>query len=118
VAIEAVGNMPGAVLLGTLATLGLAMAVFSLLPLSPAQKGALVLASSFGNVTYLGLPLLQGLVPALGLQTAKVAVLCEVTTTPLNLSVGLSTGSRYAAAAASAPPAAEGDFADRAALAR
>ncbi|MEI7952244.1 MAG: hypothetical protein WCH37_06165 [Synechococcaceae cyanobacterium ELA182] len=105
-AIEAVGNMPGAVLLGTLATLGLAMAVFSLLPLSPAQKGALVLASSFG------------LVPALGLQAAKVAVLCEVTTTPLNLSVGLSTGSRYAAAAASAPPVAEGDFADRAALAR
>ena len=64
--------MPGAVLLGTLATLGLAMAVFSLLPLSPAQKGALVLASSFGNVTYLGLPLLQGLVPALGLQAAKL----------------------------------------------
>jgi hypothetical protein len=104
-------RIPLTMLLGTLATLGLAMAVFSLLPLAPMQKGALVLASSFGNVTYLGLPLLQGLFPVLGLQAAKVAVLCEVTTTPLNLSVGLSTGARYAAAGASAPPAAEGAMA-------
>ena len=97
-------RIPLTMLLGTLATLGLAIALFSRIPLAPAEKGALVLASSFGNVTYLGLPVLQGLFPALGLQAAKVAVLCEVTTTPLNLSVGLSTGARYLRASTPAPP--------------
>ncbi len=101
-------RIPLTMLLGTLATLGLAMAVFRLIPLAPTHKGALVLASTFGNYMYLGLPLLQGLFPGLGLQAAKVAVLCDVTATPLNLSVGLSTGARYAAAADPAPPGAQG----------
>ena len=44
-------RIPLTMLLGTLATLGLAIALFSRIPLAHAEKGALVLASSFGNVT-------------------------------------------------------------------
>jgi predicted permease len=48
-------------------------------------KGSLVLASAFGNVTYLGIPVLQGLFPDHRLQAIQVAVLAEVTVTTLDL---------------------------------
>jgi hypothetical protein len=73
----------------------LAVLVFRPLQLRSDEKGALVLASAFGNVTYLGLPVLQGVFPALALQVSKVAILSEVTTTPLNLSVGVGLGESY-----------------------
>lgn len=71
-----------------LAMLALGLAVFHFLPLPGATRGALVLAAAFGNVTYLGLPLLQGLYPHEAVATATVAVLFEVTTSTLNLTLG------------------------------
>jgi hypothetical protein len=41
--------------------------------------GALILGSAFGNVTYLGLPVLRGLFPYQLQQVTEVAILCEVT---------------------------------------
>ena len=75
--------------------LALAVLLFRPLGLRSEEKGALILASAFGNVTYLGLPVLQGLFPSLSLQVAKVAILSEVTTTPLNLSVGVALGESF-----------------------
>lgn len=65
----------------------------------PAQ-GALVLACAFGNVTYLGLPALQGLHPDRAADMAKVAILCEVTVAPLNLIVGSLLALRFCEAQA------------------
>jgi predicted permease len=75
--------------------LALTVLLFCPLGLRSEEKGALILASAFGNVTYLGLPMLQGLFPSLSLQVAKVAILSEVTTTPLNLSVGVALGESF-----------------------
>ena len=69
--------------------LALAVLLFRPLGLRSEEKGALILASAFGNVTYLGLPVLQGLFPSLSLQVAKVAI------TPLNLSVGVALGESF-----------------------
>ncbi|MEH2411608.1 AEC family transporter [Nostoc sp.] len=88
-------QIPLTILLSTVACLGVAILVFRAFKLQPQEKGALILASAFGNVTYLGLPVLQGLFPTLALQVAKVAILCEVTTTPLNLSLGMTLGARF-----------------------
>lgn len=90
-------QIPLIMLLSILVCLGIAMSAFRAFRLQPEEKGALILASAFGNVTYLGLPVLQGLFPSLGLQVAKVAILCEVTTTPLNLSLGIALGTRFKA---------------------
>ncbi len=81
--------------IGVVCCLGLALLLFRPLVMPAEEKGALVLASAFGNVTYLGLPVLQGLFPGLSLQVAKVAILSEVTTTPLNLSVGVALGESF-----------------------
>jgi len=81
--------------IGVVCCLGLALLLFRPLVMASEEKGALVLASAFGNVTYLGLPVLQGLFPGLSLQVAKVAILSEVTTTPLNLSVGMALGESF-----------------------
>lgn len=80
--------VPVTAALTVLAMLALGLAVFHFLPLPGATRGALILAAAFGNVTYLGLPLLQGLYPESGLATATVAVLFEVTTSTLNLTLG------------------------------
>jgi predicted permease len=52
-------------------------------------KGAFVLAAGFGNVTFLGLPLLQGVFPEAMLQVAKDAILYEVTQSILTLTFGV-----------------------------
>lgn len=90
-------QIPLIMLLSILVCLGIAMSAFRAFRLQPEEKGALILGSTFGNVTYLGLPILQGLFPSLALQVAKVAILCEVTTTPLNLSLGTALGNRFKA---------------------
>lgn len=43
----------------------------------------------------LALPVLQGPLPGLSLQVAKVAILSELTTTPLKLSVGIALGESF-----------------------
>lgn len=52
-------------------------------------KGAFILAAGFGNVTFLGLPLLQGVFPGAMLQVAKDAILYEVTQSILALTFGV-----------------------------
>jgi predicted permease len=94
--------------IGVVCCLGLALLLFRPLVMPAEEKGALVLASAFGNVTYLGLPVLQGLFPGLSLQVAKVAILSEVTTTPPSISASVwpwarASGARCAAASGVRP---------------
>ena len=88
-------QIPLVMVLSITACIAVATVVLRLFRLPPQENGALILASAFGNVTYLGLPVLQGLFPALSVQVAKVAILSEITTTPLNLSLGTAIGSRF-----------------------
>jgi malate permease and related proteins len=81
----------------TLTTLFLAMGVYYLLgrklELAQSEKGVLILAAAFGNVTYLGLPVLTGL---FGDGSAKYALYYDLlATTPLLWLVGASLASRY-----------------------
>lgn len=87
--------VPLAMAAGIGACLAVALPLFAWLPIANAAKGALVLACAFGNVTYLGLPVLQGVFPGAPLDAAKVAVLCEVTVAPLNLVVGSLLAMRF-----------------------
>ena len=88
-------QIPIAMFLSILVCLAIAIVVFQAFKLQPDEKGALILASAFGNVTNMGLPVLQGLFPSLQLEVAKVAILSEITTTPLNLSLGMALGTGY-----------------------
>jgi predicted permease len=54
----------------------------------PRVKGSLVLAGAFGNVTYLGMPILQRLYPSSFLPVTVTVILYEMTITPLNPVVG------------------------------
>jgi predicted permease len=65
------------------------------LAVTPKQKGSLVLGSAFGNVTYLGMPLLQGLYPAQLLYVTEIAILCEITVTSSDLITGSLLGAYY-----------------------
>lgn len=62
--------------------------VFRYLPIPEETKGAMILAATFGNVTYLGLPILQHIFPTHLPEIAEVVVLYEVTKSSLNLSLG------------------------------
>jgi predicted permease len=73
---------------GILVCLLFSWLLFKWIPVEDSVKGPLILASAFGNVTYLGLPVLQGLFPQPEIGIAKVAILCEITAAPLNLIVG------------------------------
>lgn len=80
-----------------LSGLFLALAVYALLekrlPVGPREKGVLVLAATFGNVTYLGLPVLTGLY---GYEAAKYALYYDLlAATPLLWLVGAPLASRY-----------------------
>lgn len=81
-------QVPLAAAAGIVASLAAGWLLFRWMPLPRPARGALVLACAFGNVTYLGLPVLQGLHPQATTDMAKVAILCEVTVAPLNLIVG------------------------------
>jgi predicted permease len=52
------------------------------------SRNSLILGSSFGNVTYLGMPLLRGLFPENVLDVTQVAVLSEITVTSTDLIIG------------------------------
>ncbi len=58
-------------------------------------QGSLILAGGIGNVTYFGLPLLQGLYPKSLQQVTEVVILYEMTITPLNLLAGSALASAY-----------------------
>lgn len=75
----------------------LATIIYSLLEkkmhIKPSEKGVLILSSAFGNVTYLGLPVLTGLY---GYDAARYALFYDLlASTPLLWLVGAPIASRY-----------------------
>ncbi|MDH4232587.1 MAG: AEC family transporter [Nitrospirota bacterium] len=89
--------VPAAAWFAMLAGLLLSVGVYSLaeksMNLKSAEKGVLVLGATFGNVTYLGLPVLTGLY---GNEAAKYALFYDLlATTPLLWLVGAALASRY-----------------------
>jgi predicted permease len=81
--------------LTTVAMLGISLGVFHFMPIPAATKGAMILAAAFGNVIYLDLPLLQGMFPKIGAETAAGAVLFQVTTSNISLTLGAMVAIAY-----------------------
>jgi predicted permease len=91
--------IPVTAVITLLTTLLLSLGVYSLLgkkmPIEPSEKGALIIAATFGNVTYLGLPVLTGLY---GPEAARYALFYDLlAATPFLWLVGASLASRYGA---------------------
>jgi predicted permease len=89
--------VPAVAWITTISSLLISLAVYGvtqkILRITPAEKGVLVLAAAFGNVTYLGLPVLTGLY---GYEAAKYALFYDLlATTPLVWLAGASLASRY-----------------------
>jgi predicted permease len=89
--------VPAAAWITTLGGLLFALALYAILGkvmhIDPSEKGVLVLGAAFGNVTYLGLPVLTGVY---GYEAAKYALFFDLmATTPLLWIVGASLASRY-----------------------
>lgn len=89
--------VPATAWITTLVSLLLAAGTYSLLSkkirLTPKEKGVILLAAAFGNVTYLGLPVLAGL---FGGTAAKYALYYDLlATTPLLWLVGANLAARY-----------------------
>ncbi len=81
----------------TISALLISIVVYTVLErimnLRPQEKGVLILSSAFGNVTYLGLPVLVGLY---GREAAKYALFYDLlATTPILWLVGAYIASRY-----------------------
>lgn len=82
-----------------IAMLSFSLIVFNLLErrqlLSPSQKGVLILSSSFGNVTYLGIPVLSSL---FGTEAIKYALYYDLlATTPILWLIGAPIAARLGA---------------------
>ncbi len=89
--------IPATAIVTTLSTLAIAIMVYTLLSrimhLTPQEKGVLVISAAFGNVTYLGLPVLTGLY---GPGAAKYALFYDLlATTPVLWLAGASLAARY-----------------------
>lgn len=72
-----------------------AVFIYALLPVERRIKGALIIGCAFSNVTYFGIAVLQGLFPENSLEVIKVAVLFEITITPISVIVGAAVASIY-----------------------
>ncbi len=81
-------EVPACAIAGIVGGLILGLAAFHWMPLDRRAKGALILACSFANVLYLGLPLLQGVFRDPTIHIEKVAILSQVTHVPLSLTFG------------------------------
>lgn len=88
-------EVPIVAVAGILVCLITAWIVFKFINIKKEAKGALILASAFGNVTYLGLPVLQGIFSTIPLDISKVAILYEVTKSPVNLTLGSAIAMRH-----------------------
>jgi predicted permease len=89
--------VPATAWITTIGGILFALALYTVLEktmhIDPSEKGVLVLGAAFGNVTYLGLPVLTGLY---GYEAAKYAIFFDLlATTPLLWLVGASLASRY-----------------------
>lgn len=81
-------QVPLAMLVGVFVCVGLGLIVLQRSHLDPRLKSSLLLACAFGNVTYLGMPLLRGLFPAHLIEVTELAILCEITVTSSDLIAG------------------------------
>ena len=81
-------QIPLAMLLGMVVCVGIAILAFRMFPIDRKLKSSLILGSAFGNVTYLGMPLLRGLFPEQLLHVTEIAILCEITVTSSDLITG------------------------------
>jgi len=81
-------QIPIAMMVGVAVCVGAALLIFSAFPSDRRSKNSLILGSAFGNVTYLGMPLLRGLFPQSVIDVTTVAILCEITVTSLDLTTG------------------------------
>jgi malate permease and related proteins len=79
----------------TLVCVAGALLVFRAFAVTPKQKGSLIIGSAFGNVTYLGMPLLQRLFPEQLLLVTEIAILCEITVTSSDLITGFLLATLY-----------------------
>lgn len=89
--------VPAVAAVTTMAALGIAALLYAMtgkrMHIEGREKGVLLLAAAFGNVTYLGLPVLTGLY---GSGAAKYALFYDLlATTPLLWLVGASLAARY-----------------------
>ncbi|MBI5848181.1 MAG: AEC family transporter [Nitrospirae bacterium] len=89
--------IPATAIVTTLSTLAIAVMAYTLLGrimhLTQQEKGVLVISAAFGNVTYLGLPVLTGLY---GPSAAKYALFYDLlATTPVLWLAGASLASHY-----------------------
>ena len=88
-------EIPALAAIGTLSCLAVGFLVFHFLPIPGPTKGAMMLGAAFGNVTYLGLPVLLGVFPGQADQVSEVSVLFEVTKSSLNLTIGAMIAIAY-----------------------
>ena len=88
-------QVPLVMLIGLLVCVASALLVFRAFAVTPKQKGSLIIGSAFGNVTYLGMPLLQGLFPEQLLLVTEIAILCEITVTSSDLITGSLLATLY-----------------------
>ncbi|KAK6020052.1 transporter, auxin efflux carrier family protein [Ostertagia ostertagi] len=88
-------EIPALAATGTLVSLAAGFLIFHFLPIPGPTKGAMMLGAAFGNVTYLGLPVLLGIFPGQADQVSEVSVLFEVTKSSLNLTLGAMIAIAY-----------------------
>jgi predicted permease len=89
--------VPATAWITTISGLSISLAVYTLiekpLHIAPPEKGVVILAATFGNTTYLGLPVLTGVC---GYGAAKYALFYDLlAATPLLWLVGAAMASRY-----------------------
>jgi len=85
---NALWRVPLTMLTGLLVCVASALLIFRAFAVTPKLKSSLIIGSAFGNVTYLGMPLLRGLFPAQLLHVTEIAILCEITVTSSDLITG------------------------------
>lgn len=81
-------QIPLAMLIGLVICVTIALIALRLFPVNQKLRSSLILGSAFGNVTYLGMPLLQGLFPQQVVHVTEIAILCEITVTSSDLITG------------------------------
>jgi malate permease and related proteins len=85
---NALWRVPLTMLTGLLVCVAGALLIFRAFAVTPKLKSSLIIGSAFGNVTYLGMPLLRGLFPEQLLHVTEIAILCEITVTSSDLITG------------------------------
>lgn len=89
-------QIPVVALFTLIVCIALGICAYAFFPsLAGKSKAALLLACAFGNVTYFGIAVLQGLFPSVANETIKVVVLFEITLTPFGLIVGAILSELY-----------------------